>query len=245
MARPKICGIYAIHSAVNDRIYIGHSANILRRWPEHRCHLRKDNHHCIHLQRAWNKYGEEAFEFSILEECAVELLLEREQFHMDQYSDKYNCSLAAESRRGVPNSPETRKKISVALTGRVIGPAARANMSAALIGNTRPAGRSPSPETRAKLSERMMGNTNCVGSVLSPEHRENLSAALRGVPKSEETKRRMSAAQTGRKASPEARARMSEAAKRRAATPEGSANLIAAREAKAAARRSLPPEDSE
>ena len=157
--RPRICGIYAI---IKDGIvvYVGHSANMQERWSYHRSALRGERHPNPHLKSSWRKHGEDAFEFVVLEECSVEMLLEREQHHMDQYSGLYNVLPSAGSRLGVTNSPEHNAKI-----------------SASLRGNTRTAGRKLSPEHRAKLSTALKGNTNSAGNVVSEETRAKLSAA--------------------------------------------------------------------
>lgn len=192
---PKLCGIYAIRK--DERFYIGHSSNIRIRWSKHKYLLRKGAHPNPHLQNAWNLYGEEAFEFLVLEECAVELLLEREQYYFDQHLDKYNIALVAGSRLGVPQSPETkarigaaskghevspeaREKMRVALTGRVISEETRAKMSAAQKGNTKRRGHVDTPEARANMSAGQMGNTNNLGHVASPEARANMSMAQTG-----------------------------------------------------------------
>lgn len=60
-------GIYEIVNLYNEKVYIGSSKNIERRWNEHIYQLRDNKHHSIKLQRAWNKYGEENFEFNILQ----------------------------------------------------------------------------------------------------------------------------------------------------------------------------------
>lgn len=44
---------------------MGSSINIPRRFREHKKSLSANRHHCAHLQKAWNKYGPEAFEFVI------------------------------------------------------------------------------------------------------------------------------------------------------------------------------------
>jgi len=46
---------------------------------DHKRMLRNQKHHCTHLQSAWLKYGESAFEFSMLEECDPSVLIEKEQ----------------------------------------------------------------------------------------------------------------------------------------------------------------------
>ena len=60
-------GVYQILCIPTAKIYVGSSLNISERWWEHRWDLRRGTHHSRYLQRAWDKYGEEAFVFSILE----------------------------------------------------------------------------------------------------------------------------------------------------------------------------------
>ena len=59
-------GIYQIKNLTNNKFYIGESLNILQRWEEHKKDLRNNKHHSFKLQKAWNEYGEKAFEFNIL-----------------------------------------------------------------------------------------------------------------------------------------------------------------------------------
>ncbi len=61
-------GIYLIKCKPNDKNYIGQSLNIKHRINEHKSNLRKNRHSNCHLQNAFNKYGEEQFEFKVLYE---------------------------------------------------------------------------------------------------------------------------------------------------------------------------------
>lgn len=63
----NICGIYKIVNITNSKVYIGQSNNIKKRWTEHRSALNNNRHVNVHLQNAWNKYGENNFEFVIIE----------------------------------------------------------------------------------------------------------------------------------------------------------------------------------
>lgn len=65
-------GVYAIVHSPSGRRYVGHSINVGTRLHVHRCLLRQSKHHCIHLQRAWDKYGESAFDFVTVIECATQ-----------------------------------------------------------------------------------------------------------------------------------------------------------------------------
>lgn len=136
----KEAGIYQILNRLNGRRYIGSALNLHRRWRRHRTDLRNGEHHNSHLQRAWNLYGRRVFVFGVLEHVAdPECLVEREQYYMDALNPEYNvaptagnwlgCSHTLESRRkmsenhmGIAVSEETKRKISVAKMGKVLGP---------------------------------------------------------------------------------------------------------------------------
>lgn len=68
MGKYKIIpGVYSITNIINGKRYIGHSRSIKRRWRDHRYDLKRGISAHTHLQSAWNLYGRENFEFSILE----------------------------------------------------------------------------------------------------------------------------------------------------------------------------------
>ena len=75
-------GIYSIYCTKNGKVYIGSSTDIFVRWNGHKCNLRLNKHGNRYLQNAWNKYEEESFVFSIVEECSKDILIEREQFYL-------------------------------------------------------------------------------------------------------------------------------------------------------------------
>lgn len=59
--------IYKIINSVNNKFYIGSTINQYERFRNHRNRLRNNKHHAKHLQAAWNKYGEDAFIFHVIE----------------------------------------------------------------------------------------------------------------------------------------------------------------------------------
>lgn len=93
-----IQGIYEIVNTKNNKRYIGSSINIYTRWKEHKRMLKKNEHHSIKLQRAWNKAKDkDIFKFNI-----IEIIKDKQQLHIieQQYIDKYdslyngyNCSI--------------------------------------------------------------------------------------------------------------------------------------------------------
>ena len=99
-----MCGVYMIKNKVNGKFYIGSSVDIAYRWARHKRQLRNGNHHSIHLQRAWDKYGEENFEFTVIEECSEDITFKREQYYLDLYKPYnndvgYNISQSAVGTR--------------------------------------------------------------------------------------------------------------------------------------------------
>jgi len=59
-------GIYKIINKTTNKIYIGESLDILRRWEEHRNNLNNNKHHSYKLQQDWNTYGQDNFDFKIV-----------------------------------------------------------------------------------------------------------------------------------------------------------------------------------
>lgn len=96
MSKERICGIYKIVNELNNKMYIGQSINIYERWRHHKIQLRHDKHHNSHLQNAWNKYGEQNFQFVIIEECSESVLDVREIY----YITKYNTFVHSKNAKG-------------------------------------------------------------------------------------------------------------------------------------------------
>jgi len=165
-------GVYKISNFQNGKVYIGSSINIKQRYYEHTSDLKRNVHHSIHLQRAWNKYGEDCFEFEIVELVIDnDKLLEREQYWMDYYNCYhrdygYNLHKVAGSPLGYKHSEETKKLLSI-------------------IGK----GVKKSEETKQKMSESRKGmKTKLKGHKQTLEHLENRFKNMRGRPLKEESK---------------------------------------------------------
>jgi group I intron endonuclease len=78
-------GIYKIVNTVNNKIYIGSSIRIKIRMKDHLNLLRRNKHHSKHLQRSFNKYGEDKFKFIIILECKEEDLIMEEEYYIKYY----------------------------------------------------------------------------------------------------------------------------------------------------------------
>lgn len=79
------CGVYEIKNIKNNKRYIGSSKRIEGRWKDHKSDLKNKKHHSIHLQRAWDKYGDRNFEFNVLIYCSESDLSFYEKQLMDNY----------------------------------------------------------------------------------------------------------------------------------------------------------------
>ena len=105
------CGIYEIVNIKNNKKYIGQSVNIEKRWQNHKAKLNKQQHSNDYLQKAWNKYGVDAFIFNIVEKCSRELLDERETFWIiknNSYNNGYNLDNGGS---GVLKYPESYYRV--------------------------------------------------------------------------------------------------------------------------------------
>lgn len=117
-----LSGVYMIENKKNGMRYVGQSDNIKKRWVQHRGDLRRNRHDNDHLQKAFNKYGEESFSFRILEEVPVRFLDVAEIWwidYLDTFRNGYNMTAGGESTRGLvpwnkgkPRSERIRKILS-------------------------------------------------------------------------------------------------------------------------------------
>lgn len=115
-------GIYKIKNIINNKVYIGSTNNLTKRLREHKSSLKNGNHYNYHLQNAYELYKIENFEFSILEECNSEFLLERENYYINFYNSKdpnfgYNVMDAQNGFLGQTHSEETKEKLRKLKTG--------------------------------------------------------------------------------------------------------------------------------
>ncbi len=112
-------GIYKIENTVNCKCYIGSAIYFAARWGVHRHHLNQGRHHSRYLQRAWNKYGADAFVFSKLLVCDRKDLLYYEQLCLDAYKPAYNICRTAGSALGLRMNDAQKARVSHSARRRV------------------------------------------------------------------------------------------------------------------------------
>ena len=196
--------IYKIVNTVNGKFYVGSTTNTRERFRTHRNRLRKNRHHANHLQAAWNKYGEGAFVFVVIETVPEgESLQDAENRWLAEHVGKehcYNKSRYSDApMRGVygakhPNfgnimSEDQREAISATLKA----------FYAEDITNHPRFGKQHTEETKERIRQKKLSNPTqaWLGKERSEETKAKISAAQQGIPKG-----------PGRKVSEEGRAKI-------------------------------------
>ena len=116
-------GIYMIQNSINNKIYIGKTKDLNKRWKRHKRYLKGNYHYNKNLQEEWNEYGEENFKYIILCECNEEKLNELEEYYIFELMsyDKrvgYNKKYGGNSE--IPTT-ETKYKLSESQKGEKMG----------------------------------------------------------------------------------------------------------------------------
>lgn len=200
--------IYKIVNLVNDKFYVGSTIHKKVRFRQHRKLLRNNKHHCKPLQAAWNKYGEDKFDFRVIEEVPNALsLAEVEDRYLQEHVGKTYCyntgySSTAPWRNApahiTPNfgklvSTEQKEKISTTLkayyaedyfnhprVGKQHSEETKAQISASKKENpTRYwQGKERDEETKAKIGDAQRGKPKAPGRTLSEEGRAKVRANI-------------------------------------------------------------------
>ena len=179
-----IAGVYEIKNKVNNHRYIGSSKDLDRRLRDHKYSLNAGTHRNIHLQRAWNKYGEDAFVFDVIITCDDRSTIYLEQECIDEMEPEYNIAKTATGGAG-SCSEETKRKLRKANLGKTLTKEHIEKIRAAQIGIPR----GPlSEEHKQKLSEIHMGH------VVTEATRKKISKSHMGIshPQSEATRKKIS-----------------------------------------------------
>jgi group I intron endonuclease len=132
-----VSGVYYIRNSITEKTYYGSSINIERRWKQHIYDLEKNGHYNYFLQKEWNTFGPDFFEFEILEEIKdTKKMVLREQYYIDlqkinqriDHEKCFNIAHGANSLSGANNpmwgkkhSSETKEKIGEKSLGRIDG----------------------------------------------------------------------------------------------------------------------------
>ncbi len=201
-------GIYLIKNKINNKKYVGSTINFKKRWGQHISALNKNSHDNSYLQKSWNKYGMDNFEFSVIEEVIINDLLEREQYYINYYNvsnrnDGYNLLPTAGNNLGYKHTNETKEKMRK--PHGAMSKEAKENMK--ISASKRDKSMYSNPERNMKISK---ANIN---KKYSEETKKKMSESRNGKKHSEETKKKMSESKKGKLISNETKKKISDALK--------------------------------
>lgn len=140
-------GIYRIVNTINGKVYIGQTRDrFIERYWNHKWKLKNGIHDNKHLQKAFDKYGSDVFEFEIVEVVSdIDKLNNLERHYISEYMNKnksYNIQFGGQDApmKNIRMSDETKKKISeknkIALKGKTQSDITKAKKSKKMMGKT-------------------------------------------------------------------------------------------------------------
>lgn len=179
--------VYVLNNVISGSSYVGKSTDPKRRWRRHKTDA---NAGCeLPLHRAIRKYGIDAFELQILEECSSDaeaLLAEAQQIasYRQRGITLYNLTDGGEGASGMKMSEESRAAIRHKLMGHSVTDETRSKLSLAQKGIPK----GPRPDW---VKERISAGKR--GRAVTEDHRKKLSESQKGKsrPKSSEVLQRM------------------------------------------------------
>ena len=187
-------GVYKIVNTISGKIYIGSAIDFARRKREHFSRLRSNKHKNNKLQRAFNKYGEQAFVYEPIIVCLPHDLIMYEQIAMDYYdacSGGYNIRPKAESCLGVKHSEKSKENFRRGARGRIMPPMSEESKRKKSL-SAKMRGAKPPPMTEEQKERvRELTRQRMIGNKPTQEARAKMAAAKLGKKLSEETKQKM------------------------------------------------------
>ena len=217
----KTPSVYQFRHLASGKVYVGSATNPHKRRGDHVRELRNGTHHSRYFQHAYDKYGEDAFVFEIIEPVLFcEDLTTRETYWIKtlraaERSHGYNVLPTAGSPLGAKRTDEERAKMSKRSKERFEDPSARAKASAAQ------KKRFTDPEERAKRSAQARAQW------ADPANRTRKSEQAKAVFADPSARARQSERAKAQFADPEARAKLSAQTKAQYADPAQRAKLSA------------------
>jgi group I intron endonuclease len=195
-AKDSTSGAYMIINKVNGKAYIGISKNVKYRLKNHKWLLKERVHFNKRLQNSYNKHGEQAFSFQVLEYCPIDELSEKEKHYINFFNTvEKGYNLKTGGHENLVFSEETKRKISKSNKGRVISQKTREKIRKTLTGFKH------SEEARRNMGESHKGPGNGnyrKGHLFSEERRINMSLAQKGKKQTEEHIKNMIEARHGK-----------------------------------------------
>jgi group I intron endonuclease len=189
------CGVYRIYFIGSDKSYIGLSKGFKGRRVQHLRALRQDKHFNIHLQRAFNKYGEDNFRIELLEECDKVELSQKEKHYIeiyDAFENGFNLTTGGEN---CSLSDDVKKRISDKHKGKIVKDETRQKLRDINLGKML------TTEHKNKIKDSLNNR------LIDNEQRKKMSVSA-SYKRSKETKEKMSQSRRGFKISSNAKLKL-------------------------------------
>jgi group I intron endonuclease len=181
--------IYKIINVINNKFYVGSAVNFEKRKARHLWRLRRGDHANKHLQAAWQKYGDKAFVFAVVEVVpeSADLLAAENVWLKQHVGEDYCYNLGTDATaptRGwvqeknpmwgktFSHTDTAKARIGAAAKARVQSPEEKAKRQATLKGRVIPV------DTRAKISATLSGEGNFWYGKKRPDHGAKVSKAV-------------------------------------------------------------------
>jgi group I intron endonuclease len=189
-------GIYKLMNVISNKFYVGSAVDLKRRRARHFSELRTGKHNNRHLQAAWNKHGESAFIFVVVEEVPDngDLLAAENRWLKDHVGKDYCYNIGVTALApmlgktgkqsptwGYRHTGEAKNKISATSKARIQTESEKQKRRATMRGRPQPA------EVRAKISATLSGEGNFWYGKQRPEHGEKVSLPVLAIGPTETT----------------------------------------------------------
>lgn len=146
-----------VRCTVSSRRYIGSSCNFTARKRRHLHQLRHGSHHSRFMQREFNKHGESAFVFEVIESgIPASALIERETAAILSMLPEYNGAQPGATRIGSKQTDSCKAKVSAANKGRTRTAETKARIGAASKGNQYAKGNTNRLKVTASIREEIL-----------------------------------------------------------------------------------------
>lgn len=141
----NVCGIYLIRNKINNKIYIGQSVNIKRRWLEHlrsgqpeKYPIKSQRDMNVPIHKSMQKYGIDNFDITVLEICEQEQLNDKEKYWIKILSsnDKnigYNIGEGGQDNFALKGENHSQAKLSQTEVDQIVDLLKNSNLSLAEI----------------------------------------------------------------------------------------------------------------
>jgi group I intron endonuclease len=181
--------IYKIINVINNKFYVGSAVDFEKRKARHLWRLRRGDHANKHLQAAWQKYGEKAFVFAVVQTVAEhEDLLAMENTWLFEHVGKDYCyNIATDATAptrgwtGVKNpmwgktfqhTDDAKQRIGTASKARVQSEEEKQKRRATMRGKPQPTA------VRLKISAKLSGEGNYWYGKKRPDHGAKVSRQI-------------------------------------------------------------------